>query len=166
MRKLDLAKRLVNALASNGEMWDIAVAQMTADKELLVGDVLLASAFISYVGPFTKEFREVLMATKFTPFLMKEFQAAVGEEGIPPISAAADPLKILTNATEIAVWNSQVGGWVGGWVVGIGSKMLGRTPNPHPRPNTNVHHNSHRACRLTPSHLRTDASCATRHAGR
>ena len=61
-------------------MWDIAVAQMTADKELLVGDVLLASAFISYVGPFTKEFREVLMSSKFTPFLMKEFQVSASSD--------------------------------------------------------------------------------------
>ncbi len=69
--------------------------------------MLLASAFISYVGPFTKEFRTEIMSQKFTPYLLSEFRKAVGEEGIPPISETADPTKILTTDAEVAVWNSQ-----------------------------------------------------------
>jgi len=106
-RKLDLAQRLIGALAAEGERWALTVDQMNMSRDLLTGDVLLASAFISYVGPFTKEFRAELMNTHFTPFLLKEFKSAVGEEGIPPISEAADPSKILTNDAQVATWNSQ-----------------------------------------------------------
>ena len=59
---------------------------MEADKELLTGDVLLASAFISYVGPFTKVFRDRLMANTFTPFLKDNFRKALGEEAQLPLS--------------------------------------------------------------------------------
>ena len=61
MQKLDLAQRLTSALASENERWKESVAQMEIDRNLLTGDVLLASAFISYAGPFTKSFRDSLM---------------------------------------------------------------------------------------------------------
>lgn len=73
-KKLNLAQRLTNALASENVRWAENIEIMTADKELLIGDVLLASAFISYVGPFTKTFRDKLINNSFTPFLVKEFQ--------------------------------------------------------------------------------------------
>ena len=73
-RKLDLAQRLTNALASENVRWADNIVTMEADKELLTGDVLLASAFISYVGPFTKVFRDRLMANTFTPFLKENFR--------------------------------------------------------------------------------------------
>ncbi len=107
-RKLDLAQRLITALAAEGERWAVTVDKMNMSRDLLTGDVLLASAFISYIGPFTKEFREELMGKKFTPYLLKEFEAAVGAGGVPPISASADPTKILSNDAEVATWNSQM----------------------------------------------------------
>ena len=65
MQKLDLAQRLTSALASENERWKESVAQMEIDRNLLTGDVLLASAFISYAGPFTKGFRDTLMTGFF-----------------------------------------------------------------------------------------------------
>jgi dynein heavy chain len=50
-KKLDLAQRLTNALASENVRWAESIISMQADREILTGDVLLASAFISYVGP-------------------------------------------------------------------------------------------------------------------
>ena len=50
MQKLDLAQRLTSALASENERWKESVAQMEIDRNLLTGDVLLASAFISKPG--------------------------------------------------------------------------------------------------------------------
>ena len=105
-RKLDLAQRLTNALASENVRWAENILTMEADKELLTGDVLLASAFISYVGPFTKVFRDKLMTEIFTPFLQINFRKAMGENVLIPLSNSADPLKILTSSPQIAAWSA------------------------------------------------------------
>jgi len=99
--RLDLANRLTAALADENVRWAENIESMTADKELLVGDVLLASAFISYIGPFTKQYRAELIDEKMVPFL----QSAAGGESIP-MSATANPVKILTTEAEVAEWNS------------------------------------------------------------
>jgi dynein heavy chain len=105
-KKLDLAQRLTNALASENVRWAENIVTMEADKELLTGDVLLASAFISYVGPFTKVFRDKLFTQIFTPYLKDNFLKAVGETGTVPLSETPDPMKILTNAAEVATWRA------------------------------------------------------------
>ncbi|GMH84222.1 hypothetical protein TrST_g13493, partial [Triparma strigata] len=104
--KLSLANRLTNALASENARWAINVEVLREDAKLLTGDVLLASAFISYIGPFTKPFRVKLMEEQFVPFLQAGFKAAAGEDGQVPMSATADPLKILTTPAEVAGWNA------------------------------------------------------------
>jgi dynein heavy chain len=104
--KLNLAQRLTNALASENERWGVNVVVMKDDAKLLTGDVLLASAFISYIGPFTKPFRTKLMDDEFLPFLQREFKAAAGEGGKVPMSDAPDVLKILTTPAEVAGWNA------------------------------------------------------------
>lgn len=105
-RKLDLAQRLTNALASENVRWAESIVTMEADKVLLVGDVLLASAFISYVGPFTKTFRDMLMSEIFVPFLTDKLKKAVGEEGTIPLSPSADPIRILTTGADVAKWQA------------------------------------------------------------
>lgn len=105
-RKLNLAQRLTHALSSENERWELNIKQYTTEKELLVGDVLLAAAFISYAGPFTKPYRDELMYQHFLPFLKKEFHAAVGENGTFPMSCDCNPIKILTSDAQIAAWNT------------------------------------------------------------
>ena len=126
-KKLDLAQRLTSALAAENVRWAENVVIMEAEKELLTGDVLLASAFISYVGPFTSVFRLKLLDNIFTPFLKTNFAKQLGidlnakpvevdpdeEPSSPrergptiPMSEAANPVKILTNSAEIAQWRS------------------------------------------------------------
>jgi dynein heavy chain len=126
-KKLDLAQRLTSALAAENVRWAENVLVMEAEKELLTGDVLLASAFISYVGPFTSTFRTRLLEKVFVPYLKNNFAKQLGidlnaapvevdpededaepvEKGpVIPMSASADPVKILTNAAEIAQWRS------------------------------------------------------------
>ena len=89
MQKLDLAQRLTSALASENERWKESVAQMEIDRNLLTGDVLLASAFISYAGPFTKGFRDTLM----TGFFESQWKAFGGlaEGAISASRGAAAP---------------------------------------------------------------------------
>ena len=104
--KLNLAQRLTTALSSENERWADNVQILRDDAKLLIGDVLVASAFISYVGPFTKHFRSHLMKNVFCPFLIKEFNIACGEGNPIPMSANANPLKILTTDAEVAQWNA------------------------------------------------------------
>ena len=44
--KLELAQRLLTALGSEGKRWTETVASLESARELLVGDALLAAAFI------------------------------------------------------------------------------------------------------------------------
>ena len=55
-----LANRLVNGLASEKGRWALAVAKFKEQEKSLTGDVLLSAAFTSYVGCFTKRYREEL----------------------------------------------------------------------------------------------------------
>ena len=75
---------------------------MSEEKENLVGDVLVASAFLSYVGPFTKPFREQLVKEQWLPLMAKSVN-----NGPMPMSPAADLLGILSNDAEILKWNTQ-----------------------------------------------------------
>lgn len=66
--KLDLAQRLVNALGSESTRWAQSIVDLDESIELIIGDVLLASSFVSYVGPFNKKYRVEIMNNKFIPF--------------------------------------------------------------------------------------------------
>jgi dynein heavy chain len=96
--KLDLAQRLIKALSSENVRWNKGVTILEDSKVRLIGDSLLSSAFISYIGPFTKEFRDVLVYERWLPIIQ--------DDGVP-ISEPASPLKVLTNESEIAKWNTQ-----------------------------------------------------------
>jgi len=61
----------------------------------VVGDVLLAAAFVSYVGPFSKQFRTSIVDEEFVNFFKKA--------GIPS-SAHNNPLLILTDDAKTATW--------------------------------------------------------------
>jgi dynein heavy chain len=105
-RKLNLAQRLTTALSSENERWGENVELLRKNAELLIGDVLLASAFISYIGPFTKPFRNHLMDDVFKPFLKTEFKKVFQEESAIPMSVDPDPINILTSEAEVAQWNA------------------------------------------------------------
>lgn len=93
--RLDLANRLVTALGSESERWNAAIVQLGLDIELVVGDVLLAAAFVSYVGPFNAQNRKVIIEEAFVDFFKKN--------NIPS-SPANNPLLILTDDAKTATW--------------------------------------------------------------
>ncbi|OQR88006.1 dynein heavy chain [Achlya hypogyna] len=101
-RKMKLAGTLTKDLSSENVRWGINVLQLQKEKDLLVGDCLLASAFISYIGPFTKPFRDELINKHWVPYLRK---AANGNS--IAMSEESNPVYILTNDAEIAEWNTQ-----------------------------------------------------------
>ena len=96
--RLDLATRLLNALGSENERWGGIIKEIQGEVDVIVGNVLMASAFISYIGPFSKSMRDELVQGKFLPFMKGE--------GIP-MSEIADPVKLLTSEALKAKWNSQ-----------------------------------------------------------
>jgi len=100
--KLDMANRLIGALASENVRWNQGVKDLAANKYLLIGDCLLGAAFISYIGPFTKPYRDNLVYNKWLPILM---EANAG--GPLPMKMPADPLSTLTTDAEVALWNSK-----------------------------------------------------------
>lgn len=55
--RLERAGKLTSALEDEGERWNQTVAQITKDIELVVGDVFVAAACISYFGAFTGPYR-------------------------------------------------------------------------------------------------------------
>ena len=55
--QLDRATKLVGGLASEAERWKLSADRLETDKRNLVGNILLSAAFISYLGPFTSNYR-------------------------------------------------------------------------------------------------------------
>ena len=100
--KMGLARQVIGDLSSENVRWKANVEQLKIEQKLLLGDCLLASAFISYIGPFTKPFRDELLNQYWVPYLL---QAANGES--IPMSEDCNPVSILTNTAEIAMWNTQ-----------------------------------------------------------
>lgn len=61
MLKLERAAMLVDCLAGEKIRWEETVEKLDALFELLPGDCLLATAFISYLGPFVSNYRDYLV---------------------------------------------------------------------------------------------------------
>lgn len=64
------------------------------------GDLLLVTAFVSYVGCFTRKYRADLLENHWIPFLL-------GLEVAIPHTENLDPLGMLTDDAQIAQWNNE-----------------------------------------------------------
>lgn len=94
-RKMSLATRLVSALGSEQDRWAQSIIDIGDLLKVIIGDVLLASAFVSYVGPFNKQFRDKIMLSEFLPFF--------GQNNIP-MSENSNPIQILSDDATQALW--------------------------------------------------------------
>ena len=65
--RASMADRLVNGLADEKVRWSKAVESFGVQEAQFVGDVLLASAFVSYVGAFNLQLRGSLVSEKWIP---------------------------------------------------------------------------------------------------
>jgi dynein heavy chain len=97
-RKLNLAQRLVAALSSEKVRWAELIEGLRASYQYLTGDCLLAAAFVSYVGPFTKPFRIKLIEEQMAPWI---------QNNNIPMGDAIDPLKVMVTPAEVAEWGSE-----------------------------------------------------------
>ncbi|CAN0133991.1 unnamed protein product [Rangifer tarandus platyrhynchus] len=99
-RVISLANRLVGGLASENVRWAESVENFKSQGVTLCGDVLLISAFVSYVGYFTKKYRNELMERFWIPY--------INHLKVPiPITNGLDPLTLLTDDADVATWNNQ-----------------------------------------------------------
>lgn len=93
--KLFNAQRLMNALGAEQERWAQSIIDLGELLQVIIGDVLLASSFVSYVGPFNKKYRDTIILDNFIPFF---------EANNIPKSADPNPLIVLTDDAECAGW--------------------------------------------------------------
>jgi dynein heavy chain len=100
--KLELANRLTAALGSEKVRWSEGVENLEAVKVFIVGDCLLAAAFISYFGPFTKAYREALMDNTLIPLVEKP---PVGSA--IPITVDIEAVGLLCTDAEVAEYQTQ-----------------------------------------------------------
>ncbi|XP_065217396.1 dynein beta chain, ciliary [Planococcus citri] len=99
-QKIQLANRLVGGLGSENVRWTEAVASYMQQGTTLPGDILLVTAFVSYAGCFTKQYRLDLLLKMWLPNL-KILEPPI------PTTDGLDPLSLLTDDAQIAVWNNE-----------------------------------------------------------
>ncbi|CAM9107555.1 unnamed protein product [Discosporangium mesarthrocarpum] len=88
LTRLSLAERLVGGLSSENERWGSEIEKLRENALTLVGDCMLASGFVSYVGAFDQGNRDHLWKGIWTPDI---------EERKIPLTPGVDPLDLLTN---------------------------------------------------------------------
>ncbi|XP_032430935.1 dynein axonemal heavy chain 9 [Xiphophorus hellerii] len=99
-RTISLANRLVGGLAAENVRWAEAIENFRRQERTLCGDVLLITAFISYLGYFTKRYRRHLMENCWRPYL-SQLKVPI------PVTADLVPLTMLTDDADIAAWQNE-----------------------------------------------------------
>ena len=99
-RTISLANRLVGGLVSEKVRWGESVQSFKKDEKTLAGDLLLTASYLSYVGCFTRLYREELLNGKWIPFLKTLDPPILVTEGL-------DVLGLLTDSAKIARWNNE-----------------------------------------------------------
>ncbi|XP_030631579.1 dynein axonemal heavy chain 9 isoform X2 [Chanos chanos] len=99
-RTISLANRLVGGLVSENVRWAEAVDNFRNQERTLCGDVLLITAFVSYLGYFTKRYRHELMDNTWRPYL-SQLKVPI------PVTPDLDPLTMLMDDADIAAWQNE-----------------------------------------------------------
>lgn len=97
-RKLDASEKLVKGLSGENKRWSHSVEFLKTQKLTVIGDTLLAAEFVSYIAPFTSNFRYNLWHNCWIPDIINRKI---------PITEGITPLQILTKNSEMAKWKNQ-----------------------------------------------------------
>lgn len=63
----------------------------------MIGDALISAAFVSYIGPFNFQFRDIIWKDTWLPDIINRKI---------PITDGIDPLFVLANPADQAVWKT------------------------------------------------------------
>eukprot|EP00891_Asterochloris_glomerata_P002883 jgi/Astpho2/2883/Aster-01037 len=96
--KAKLADRLINGLSGEYKRWNETITKFGIQEGKLVGDALLAAAFVSYAGPFNMQFRKRLVTEKWLPDLI---------ERVIPMTTGVMPLDMLASDSSKAKWSNE-----------------------------------------------------------
>lgn len=98
MRRLAAADKLITGLGSEKIRWLEDVKHLRSDQALLVGNCLLAAAFLSYAGPFSFEYRQdMVYANWLTDLKSREI----------PLADSFTLENMLSTDVEISQWSSE-----------------------------------------------------------
>jgi dynein heavy chain len=96
-RKMQNATTLIDGLSGEKVRWTEASKSFEEQTIRLVGDVLLATGFLSYSGPFNQEFRNLLLKTWRKLMMTSKI----------PYSDELDLIQMLVDNATIGEWNLQ-----------------------------------------------------------
>jgi dynein heavy chain len=96
--RADTAHRLVAGLADEKVRWADSIQQFDLQEVQLLGDVLLASCFVSYIGAFSGNFRQRLVDVEWLPDIVAKRI---------PMTSGVQPLDVLAGDAAIATWNNE-----------------------------------------------------------
>ncbi|KAL6443837.1 hypothetical protein ACFW04_001708 [Cataglyphis niger] len=96
-QKLDRAEKLLGGLSGEKNRWSETANKLGASLYNVIGDVLLSSGMVAYLGAFTVEYRNKLISQWHTSCV----KAAI------PCSAKFNLIDILGEAIEIRSWTIQ-----------------------------------------------------------
>lgn len=98
LRKMVAAKALIDGLSGEKERWTKESKEFQEQIGKLVGDVLLATGFLSYSGPFNQEYRTLLM---------KGWEKELKKRDIPFTRKGLNITAMLVDNATIGEWNLQ-----------------------------------------------------------
>jgi dynein heavy chain len=96
-RKMQNASALIDGLSGERIRWTEASKLFESQINRLIGDVLLATGFLSYTGPFNQEFRNLIM---------KNWRNECNRRKIP-LSDDLNVISMLVDNATIGEWNLQ-----------------------------------------------------------
>ena len=97
-KKMDSANALIGALAGEETRWSKQSKEFDQKIQRLTGDCCIASAFVSYLGPFNKEFRDLLVK--------RDFFADCQTLGVPT-TPDMNLTAFLVDDSTVGEWNLQ-----------------------------------------------------------
>jgi dynein heavy chain, axonemal len=97
-KRADAAESLLSALAGEEGRWQLQAAESARAVTRLTGDCLVAAAFLSYAGPFPREYRDRLV---------RETLVKGAERAGVPLTPDLKPSTFLVDEAEAGEWAAQ-----------------------------------------------------------